>query len=75
MAEHYTKNTVFVTLWCGKCGCMTEHNVYGGRRGPCAVCFKKLEDAAAARKTEAPAAKQTNLFAAEHRQITEGETL
>jgi hypothetical protein len=35
MAEHYTKNTLECTAWCGKCQRDTQHRVDGGRRGPC----------------------------------------
>lgn len=62
MGEHYTKNTVSASVWCTKCYRITEHNVYLGTLGPCTICLKKLDDAAAARKLEPATAKQANLF-------------
>jgi hypothetical protein len=35
MPEHYTKNTVEVSVWCNTCNRMTMHRVDDGRRGPC----------------------------------------
>lgn len=35
MPEHYTKNTEECTAFCKKCGRMTQHRVFDGRRGPC----------------------------------------
>jgi hypothetical protein len=39
MPEHYTKNTLECTAYCGKCQRMTQHRVDGGRRGPCLECI------------------------------------
>ena len=39
MGEHYTKNTLETTAYCGKCGEFTQHRVDGGRRGPCLQCL------------------------------------
>jgi hypothetical protein len=39
MTIHYTKNTLEVTAWCGKCQRDTQHRVDGGRRGPCLECI------------------------------------
>lgn len=41
MPEHYTKNTVEVSVWCNKCGKATRHRVDDGRRGPCLECLNK----------------------------------
>lgn len=63
MAEHYTKNTVAVSVYCAKCGRNTDHRVDGGRRGPCKVCLEKLNsehDERVAR--DAQTMKQTSLF-------------
>lgn len=43
MAEHYTKATTEVTVWCKRCNALTQHRVDDGRRGPCLACIKKLE--------------------------------
>jgi ribosomal protein L44E len=43
MPEHYTKNTVQVSVWCKPCGKMTRHRVDSGRRGPCLECMEKNE--------------------------------
>jgi hypothetical protein len=39
MTEHFTKNTVSATFWCGKCGKRTQHRVDAGRKGPCLECM------------------------------------
>jgi hypothetical protein len=62
MPEHYTKSTVSATFWCGKCGKPTEHRISDGRRGACMKCLEKLNEAAEARKLEAPPAEQCELF-------------
>jgi hypothetical protein len=43
MPEHYTKNTVSVTVWCTRCNGPTEHRVDNGRRGPCMRCLALLD--------------------------------
>jgi hypothetical protein len=58
MAEHYTKNTVSVTVWCSKCRKFTEHRVDAGQRGPCVPCMAKPIEAA----KPAPAETQGDLF-------------
>jgi hypothetical protein len=63
MPHHYTKTTVTASIWCNKCYRMTEHHVYGGKRGPCSVCLTKLnEDHDRRVKEEAETPKQTGLF-------------
>jgi hypothetical protein len=42
MPEHYTKNTLQVTVWCNRCGKVTPHRVDDGRRGPCLTCVENL---------------------------------
>ena len=39
MPEHFTKNTLETTAYCGKCQAFTQHRVDGGRRGPCLECI------------------------------------
>lgn len=46
MPEHFTKNTLETTAYCGKCKKPTQHRVdhapgQGGRRGPCLECLAK----------------------------------
>jgi hypothetical protein len=43
MAEHYTRNTVWVTAWCKKCEKNTPHSTSGVRKGPCLICIERLE--------------------------------
>lgn len=62
MTQHYQKNTVSVQEWCGKCYRFTEHNVYGGKLGPCAICLKKLNDDHDKRAAEPKPAEQGKLF-------------
>lgn len=57
MPEHYTRNTVSVTVWCNVCQRTTEHRVDDGRRGPC------LEHAAKPTKPKKASVLQSgNLF-------------
>lgn len=63
--KHYTKNTVSVTRWCGRCCANTPHRVDGGRMGPCLNCIEKAarlkaENQARAQRPEP--AKQEALF-------------
>ena len=44
MPEHFTKNTLETTAYCGKCQAFTQHRVDGGRRGPCLECLSKPVD-------------------------------
>lgn len=44
MGEHFTKNTLETTAYCGKCKKPTQHRVDSGRRGPCLECLKKPID-------------------------------
>ena len=45
MTEHYTRNTIEASAWCGKCKKNTMHRVdrdeMQGRLGPCLVCMAK----------------------------------
>jgi hypothetical protein len=41
MPEHFTRNTLTASVWCAKCGRLTEHRIDGGRRGPCLECPPK----------------------------------
>lgn len=43
MPEHFTRNTVEASVWCGKCGRDTMHRIDGVKRGPCLDCIKLLE--------------------------------
>lgn len=64
MSKHYTKNTVSVTKWCGKCKGQTPHRVDDGRVGGCLSCIERAEEAARIRAA-APAKskpKQTGFW-------------
>jgi ribosomal protein L44E len=61
MTQHYTRNTVWIMAYCGKCAKSTPHRVDGVRKGPCLDCIQKLEAQHAEKKPEA--AKQESLFA------------
>ena len=58
MPEHYTKSTVEARVWCAKCHAFTMHQVNSGRRGPCQVCIKRLNEL----PKQKPAAQQVGLF-------------
>jgi hypothetical protein len=62
MPEHYTKRTVSASVWCSKCGGVTQHLVQGGRRGACMQCLAELDAEHARRAPIAPAAEQFTLF-------------
>ena len=44
MGEHYTRGTKECTVWCNKCGRLTQHRVDDVRRGPCLECLAKQEE-------------------------------
>ena len=52
MTQHFTRNTISAEFYCAKCGHMTQHEIHGGRKGPCTECRERLE-----RQHEARAAK------------------
>jgi hypothetical protein len=43
MTQHFTRNTVSVAFWCGKCQKSTQHRIDGGRKGPCLECIANLD--------------------------------
>lgn len=43
MGQHFTKNTLETTAYCGRCKKDTQHRVDGGRKGPCLSCIARLE--------------------------------
>lgn len=43
MTEHFTRNTVSVAFYCGRCERTTQHRIDSGRKGPCLECIAKLE--------------------------------
>jgi Zn finger protein HypA/HybF involved in hydrogenase expression len=43
MTEHFTRNTVSASFWCGKCEKYTQHRVDDRRKGPCLECIARLE--------------------------------
>lgn len=59
MGEHYTRNTVEASAWCGKCNGYTQHRIDGVRKGPCLKCIAKLDKA---HDERVKPAKQENLF-------------
>jgi ribosomal protein L44E len=57
--QHFTRNTIEVEQWCRKCKKPTMHRVDGVKLGPCLVCLRRLELAAADRRQEP---EQSELF-------------
>jgi hypothetical protein len=43
MTEHFTRNTVSASFYCGKCGKVTQHRIDDCRKGPCLECIARLE--------------------------------
>lgn len=43
MSEHFTRNTVSASFYCGKCGKPTAHRIDNCRKGPCLECIARLE--------------------------------
>ena len=43
MTQHFTRNTVSASHWCGKCQKQTQHRIDGVRLGPCLPCCEKLQ--------------------------------
>ena len=62
MTQHFTRNTVSASHWCGKCGKSTQHRIDDKRLGPCLECIAKLE-AQHANAPKVEAEKQQELFA------------
>ena len=58
--QHYTRDTVEVSVWCNVCHKETMHRVDDRRRGPCLVCLKNLEKKAQEHRPEVP--RQGKLF-------------
>ena len=42
MAQHFTRNTVSASFYCGKCGRVTQHRIDDRRKGPCLECIARL---------------------------------
>lgn len=61
MPHHFTRNTVSVEFYCGKCGKRTQYRIDDGRKGPCLSCIAKLEEKH--EHSPPPAAEQQGLFA------------
>jgi len=63
MPQHYTRNTVSVSVWCKVCGRATMHRVDGTRRGPCLDCLaERVRQATLRAAAKKPEAKQGDLF-------------
>jgi hypothetical protein len=43
VTQHFTRNTVSATFYCGKCGKSTPHRIDDRRKGPCLECIARLE--------------------------------
>jgi hypothetical protein len=43
VSEHFTRNTVSATFYCGKCGKSTPHRIDDRRKGPCLECIARLD--------------------------------
>jgi ribosomal protein L44E len=63
MAEHFSRNTIFISAWCRKCSKNTPHRVEDRRKGPCLDCIARLDVEHAQREIDARrAARQCSLF-------------
>ena len=64
MAQHYTLQTVEVSVWCGKCRKDTPHRVADRRLQFCIPCWEASQaESAAAKDAERPApAEQMGMF-------------
>jgi hypothetical protein len=61
MPHHFTKSTVEASVWCNRCGRMTQWRIADGRRSYCLVCYEKGDAEAKARPAPEPA-QQGSLF-------------
>ena len=43
MTQHFTRNTVSASFYCGKCERFTQHRIDKGRKGPCLNCIEKYD--------------------------------
>jgi hypothetical protein len=39
MSEHFSKQVVKASAWCGQCHRFTLHAISNGNKGPCEVCL------------------------------------
>jgi hypothetical protein len=62
MTEHYTRNTISATFYCGKCGKRTQHRIDDRRKGPCLECIAKLQAEHERKIAEAEYERQRELF-------------
>ena len=67
MTQHFSRNTVSASFWCGKCQRFTQHRIdrdgKSGRKGPCLGCIAKLEVQRVERQIEhAEHERQKELF-------------
>jgi hypothetical protein len=61
VSEHFPRNTVSASFWCGKCERFTQHRIDDRRKGPCLECIARREKQYAEKpKAEEPA--QQELF-------------
>ena len=64
MTQHFTRNTVSASHWCGKCQKQTQHRIDKGRKGPCIPCSERADEEYFDRLAqERLAPKQKELFA------------
>ena len=64
MTQHFTRNTVSASHWCGKCQKQTQHRIDDKRLGPCLDCISRGDEEyfeRLAQKRLAP--RQKELFA------------
>jgi len=62
MPEHFTRNTVSASFFCGKCNKFTQHRIDDARKGPCLECIARLEKAHDEKQNEPEPPKQGELF-------------
>ena len=63
MTQHFTRNTISMSLWCARCQKYTQRRIDGVRKGPCLDCIARLSVEHAQREIDSRrTARQGSLF-------------
>lgn len=62
MSEHFPRNAVSASFWCGKCQKFTQHRIDDKRKGPCLACIDRLDKDRSIAPKSAKVEEQQELF-------------
>jgi hypothetical protein len=66
MSEHFSRNTVSASFYCGRCKKFTQHRIDSGRKGPCLDCIEKYDLRPVLSHAPEPEPQQSFLFGVSH---------